>query len=914
MANLVAGSLSRVRTWCARPGGELALVIALVLVGLVAHGLNMFNSPGFATFPDEGVYAGRAWAVLRELRLAPHSYTYDHVPAGWLLFSSWMWITGGPDLFGGVIESGRMLMLLLHLAMALLVYRLGRMLSRSRPAAALGAFLFSVSPLAIFYQRLLVLENIMLFWTLLSLDLLLDGRGRLRRVVLSGICFGLALLSKETAIALLPALLFIAVEQRRHHPGPYAMTGWLLPLLMVVSWYFLYAMMKGDLYAATRSFVLTVQAGHADLVGQAADALQRPATPGDGVLGVENSFLQLARLHWLPRDAFLLIAGVLATAVNLVRGIRDRRALTAGLLGALPLLYLWRGGMLTQVSILPAVPFLCLNLGMLLQPVLRHLPATAGSLLALLVAFTLVGGYWQVGGLQPLYTARPGTSFRETLAWVKLSVPSESVIIAHDAFWPDLREPGLNGPGFANVYSHARVAVDPEIRDGLLRRDWRAVDYLILSPDVARSLVRTQNTLALDVLQHAHLARRWGAGAELFELWKVDKVGATEQALLTRSASYMSSRFEQGGAYVGPDAMVASESQAYGLLRSVWSDDRSGFDRVWGWTQAHLITEDGLLAGVWRDGAVVGAHTVADANADAALALLLAGRRWENPAYVDAGRRMVSAIWQRQVVSVRGVPYLTAGDWATAAPVLALNPSHASPYAYKIFQEADRDHNWLGVVDSSYRTLVDASAASLGAAASAGVPPEWVGLDRTTGELVVLKLDASDLTRYGYDAPRTYWRIALDLLWTADGRASDYLQSAGFLRDEVARRGAVGAVYAHDGTLADAAPSLVGSAGALAALLTIDPAGAHALYAGQIVGGSNPAPRFADGVGTSVLARAGGAGGSSGTSRTNISGVYWGDAADLYTQEWGWFATAIYAAALPDLWHGAGTSGRTITG
>jgi hypothetical protein len=82
-------------------------------------------------------------------------------------------------------------------------------------------------------------------------------------------------------------------------------------------------------------------------------------------------------------------------------------------------------------------------------------------------------------------------------------------------------------------------------------------------------------------------------------------------------------------------------------------------------------------------------------------------------------------------------------------------------------------------------------------------------------------------------------------------------------------------VYAHDGTLVRDEPSLVGSAGALAALLTLDPGAANAMYAGQILGRGE---------------RAG-------------NELRWGEADDLYAQEWGWFATALYADALPDLWN-----------
>jgi hypothetical protein len=129
---------------------------------------------------------------------------------------------------------------------------------------------------------------------------------------------------------------------------------------------------------------------------------------------------------------------------------------------------------------------------------------------------------------------------------------------------------------------------------------------------------------------------------------------------------------------------------------------------------------------------------------------------------------------------------------------------------------------------------------------------------------------------YSYDAPRTYWRIALDLNWDADGRAAAYLSQAGFLDDEVKRSGAVRAIYTHDGSVASTDSSIVGSAGALAALLTLDPDAANRLYATAVVGGSQ--------------------------SRT--AQIYWGDPNDLYAQEWGWFATALYANALTDVWLG----------
>ncbi len=65
-------------------------MLALVGIGLVAHGLNMFHYPSFTLRDDEGIYAAQAWAVLRLGQLSPYTYFYDHAPGGWLLLAAWM--------------------------------------------------------------------------------------------------------------------------------------------------------------------------------------------------------------------------------------------------------------------------------------------------------------------------------------------------------------------------------------------------------------------------------------------------------------------------------------------------------------------------------------------------------------------------------------------------------------------------------------------------------------------------------------------------------------------------------------------------------------------------------------------------------------------------------------------------------
>jgi endo-1,4-beta-D-glucanase Y len=846
----------------------------------------MFQFPSFTGIDDEGIYASQAWAILREGQLSPYTYVYDHVPGGWILLAAWMAITGGPHAFGGAIDSGRVLMLLLHVASLVMLYRVARKLGCAVAWAAIATLLFTVSPLTLEYQRRLLLDNIMMFWCLLSLDLLLDGWGRLSRVTLSGVCFGIAMLTKETAVFLLLPMLFIAWQQRWQHQARFALFGWLVPVLVVVSWYPLYAGLKGELLPAGATAQFSTS-GYGNTGVSLVDSLLWQITrDGGGPFNLGNEFWSLVGSAWLPRDTILLTGGAAAALLNIVRGARlrtvdQRRAMATGLLAALPLLYLARGGIVFDFYILFAVPFLCLNLAVLLSPLAERLPRPAAVCIGVVLCVGLLGAYIRGGELQPLYAQTPSAAGRDALAWIKSHLPPDSAILTSDGLWTDLREAGpgplSDAPAFPNVQSYTKVAGDPAIREGIFQDDWRNVDYLVVTPGLEQSLVASNNQVALDALQHAHPVKTWSTDGTELELWKVDKIGATESALLSGSNAYMDRHFDRNGAFMTPDGGVTSESQAYAMLRAVWSGDRKQFAQSWTWTQAHLLNANGLLAWQWN-GSVQDAHSAADADTDTALALLMAGHRWPDSGWLADGTSMVNAIWMHDTATVNGTPYLVAGDWAAGASVIPINPSYFAPYAYHIFEEVDPGDDWVGVLDSGYQLLFDSSAALLDGDQSAGLPPDWVGLDPTTGQLTPISLGSSPTTLYGFDAPRAYWRVALDLRWNSDGRAAAYLSQAGFLRDEVNRSGTVRAVYDHAGSVDSAEGSLVASAGAMAALMTLDHAAADRLYANAVLGGA----------------------------QATDAQVYWGDPNDLYAQEWGWFATGLYANELNDVWHQGG--------
>src|SRR5437763_3455237 len=199
--------------------GRFLLLISLI-TGAISHGYHLFLYPLYIT--DEGIYMEQAWSVLREARLSPYTYVYDHAPAGWLVIAAWVSVLPHQfETFGDAINTGRALMLLVHVASTFLLFQSTRRLSGSLIAAVGACFLFNLSPLAIFYQRQVLLDNLMVFWVLLSLWLVTTESKRTRatqhsvpqlRVLAAiggGLTFGIAILTKENAVFFLPAFAYL---------------------------------------------------------------------------------------------------------------------------------------------------------------------------------------------------------------------------------------------------------------------------------------------------------------------------------------------------------------------------------------------------------------------------------------------------------------------------------------------------------------------------------------------------------------------------------------------------------------------------------------------------------------------------------------------------------------------------------
>jgi len=498
------------------------MLLMTLLAAAVTHGYNLFNYPLYIT--DEGIYIQQAWSVLREARLSPYTYFYDHAPAGWLVIAGYVALLPEQfQTFGNAIDTGRALMLIVQVISTLLLYRIAARLSGSSIGAVLTAFFFNVSPLAIFYQRQVLLDNLMVMWVLAAFHLITSGtdwrNGDLRIVaaILSGLTLGLAVLTKENAVFFAPVLLYLLVKRLEGRINSRFSTGFFsFSAVSTISLYFLYATLKNELLPSGLSFDLnSPPADHVSLLYTIWWQIHR----GQGsILDTSSPVWQFSLGAWLPKDTFILIAGGAAAVINLTVGVlsqgRRRAGVIASALAFSYAIYLARGSQMLEFYVVPLLPFLALNIGLLggwlasLVPTLvRAVPA-----LALMGVFLMnpASGYVlvvdQFGHVVPhdLYKLNQTDMQAEQLQWIRQHIPPNAKLIIDDDMWADLHD---QKPYYKWAHSHYKAASDPDVRDKLFGKDWRNIDYIVMSNRMRDAMLLNNSdggeTWILQALDHS---------------------------------------------------------------------------------------------------------------------------------------------------------------------------------------------------------------------------------------------------------------------------------------------------------------------------------------------------------------------------------------------------------------------------
>jgi 4-amino-4-deoxy-L-arabinose transferase-like glycosyltransferase len=498
-------------------------MVSAVLIAVASHAINMLNYPLY--LGDEGIYLEQAWSVLRQGQLAPYTYFYDHAPAGWLMIALWEFLL--PTHFftlGMAINSARVLMLLLDAASVALLYRVALRMTNSHLGAVASALVFTLSPLDIYYQRMVLLDNVMVFWLLLTLDLLLTPSRRLMTVIASGFAFGMAVLCKENALFFAPVVGYLLYQRvRDSYRTRFSIVGWTLCAIMLISLYPVYALLKGEFFPATSSLIGNgAPAAHVSLVST---TLWQAGRHGGSILDPNSQFWQYFWGKWWNKDPLIIIIGVGATVVNFLIGWRDRErrlyAYVASLLSAFFTVYLVRGSIMIDFYVVPVLPFFSLNVGMVLARLASLRPHPYGFVLAVVALLGIIG--WFGTELHDEFFVNQTEMQIHQLRFVQQTIPSDAKILMDDDLWVDLHEPRGNAPAYEHAHSHWKIAADPAIRDTILDNRWQNIDYMIMSNQLHYIFELNNEQLALDAYDHSQLLARFQEGDVSLEVRRVIK-------------------------------------------------------------------------------------------------------------------------------------------------------------------------------------------------------------------------------------------------------------------------------------------------------------------------------------------------------------------------------------------------------
>ncbi|BCL28057.1 ArnT family glycosyltransferase [Streptomyces aurantiacus] len=510
---------------------DLILCGVLLVVVMTVQGWNIADYPTLSD--DEGTYLAQAWTVQQGEGLAHYTYWYDHPPLGWMQIALLTWIPSLISPESMTVGSMRIVMLLVSAVSAALVYVLARRLSLPRWAAGLALLLFGLSPLSVVLQREIYLDNIAVMWTLLAFCLAASPSRHLWHHFGAGLAAAAAVLTKETMIFVLPAVLVTMWRHSHRDTRKFAITGAVTACVLIGMSYPLFALLKGELLPGD---------GHVSLWDGLAYQLTRP---GSGFILDQGSGSYEVLRSWLYYDRILPLGGLAGALLLLVtwRWSVTARALAgpAATIAVLALVALRPTGYLPAMYVIQALPFLALVLaggtasvahGLLRRwrdpGESRYVTRGRYAVVTLLVAASAVWvvPHWYDGN-RTAVTTDANAPYRAASKWLATEVehPEDTRVLVDDALWLDLVHAGYR-PGLGVIWFY-KADLDPAVTK-TMPRGWRDIDYVVASPTVRRDAVDLPNVN--QAMKHSTPVATFGSGPDRIEIRQVESGGTAGTA------------------------------------------------------------------------------------------------------------------------------------------------------------------------------------------------------------------------------------------------------------------------------------------------------------------------------------------------------------------------------------------------
>jgi len=491
--------------------------ILIFIVTIVAQGYNLWHYP--MLLGDEGSYTARAWWIIHFGKLDLYTYWYDHYFLGWLIIGLWLKLTGGLFTFGYTIFSTRIFIILLNSVTNVILYLIGKQITKSHLLGVLGSVLFALSPLAIYYHRQVLLDNIMVFWLAFSMYFLLKCRSNLLYVFLGSISLGIAFLTKESAIFFIPGLFYLTTRKLSSSNRKYGIFIWVATTIFLFAQLPLLSMIRGEFFP---SGWFGNNTEHVSIVETYAYQSQRGTEIS---IFDPNSDFRSKVSQWLYADKALIIAGLASFLVITYAAKKTRKAsyMVAALLYAGYAVFLIRGGVVLYFYVIPLIATSSIVIPLSLSYVLKLFRIQRAN--EFILEIILVISIYYVSLSKEIYTYDAVTTQLNVIEYIRNSIPDNSVVAVNHWAYTDLKFHPSKGEGHKLVEWFYKIDLDPEIRDTKLSSDWKNIDYIVEDFEFTDYLANTDDlTMLKQAYDNSNIVAEFGDNSTKYSKIRIRKV------------------------------------------------------------------------------------------------------------------------------------------------------------------------------------------------------------------------------------------------------------------------------------------------------------------------------------------------------------------------------------------------------
>jgi Glycosyl hydrolases family 8 len=688
---------------------NLYVIVTLIILTII-NLWNFLNFPYYNT--DEGIYTAQGWTTLYLGQLSVYTYWYDHAPGGSLLIGWFFKITENLYNFKDfAIGNGRILSEILLFVSNILFALIIKKKSGSIGVVIFGLLAFNFSKLNIYFHRFILLDNLMVFWFIVSLYLLLNFKLSNISVYFSGLILGISFWSKESALFyFLPMLLYVIWESDKKiklFKGILFSSGFIFVVLM----YPVLALLKTELIPAK------------DKVSLISTILFHSGRGSRKLFILPESEFGYNVREWLlidPVNTFVLLATLLTPLIYKFLNIEKKYFWLVYFLHFMYFVFLARGG---TVLIIYVIPFLFTGawlLTLIFQNLILKLESKSKNIcyISIIIFFLIFHGTLFNSDVLN-YDAN--INHRKALEWVRENA-NTSDVIAIDQSWQDLNDPNnISKKVFTNSEWFFKFDLDPEFNKKLIDGKWQNIKYIVASSPVYDQLESSNLKILKTALNNSKIVKEFKPTGKFVvsheDFFSVNgdwttilRVNDNNKAINTIYNQYMDlNNGIKGKTFDTFTNFTYSIDQADSLYSSLIMNNKINFENNLNWTFGNMIREDFTLSrsyGLYNSQTkILDSSPNIEATIKYAYTLLKAGEKWNNTEFINLGKKIINSLWNNYLYTKENYSILLSNRvQSDEKNFIQLDSGNFSPLYLREFLKYDKN-DWNKVIDTSYIIL-----------------------------------------------------------------------------------------------------------------------------------------------------------------------------------------------------------------